>query len=60
MPTKPKGKKAAASAAASTGTVDRAVKALESKGLIAKTTKGWEVVDPLMRLWLQQNAPIVR
>ncbi|RTL33689.1 MAG: hypothetical protein EKK53_27890 [Burkholderiales bacterium] len=60
MPAKPKGKKAAASAAASTGTVDRAVKALESKGLIAKTTKGWEVVDPLMRLWLQQNAPIAR
>lgn len=60
MPAKPKGKRAAASAAASTGTVDRAVKALESKGLIAKTTKGWEVVDPLMRLWLQQNAPIAR
>ena len=34
--------------------VDRALKSLQAKGLIAKG-QCWEIVDPMMLLWLDQN-----
>jgi hypothetical protein len=34
--------------------VDRALKSLQTKGLIAKG-HCWEIVDPMMLLWLDQN-----
>ncbi|MCK6422700.1 MAG: hypothetical protein L6Q73_17575 [Aquabacterium sp.] len=40
--------------AIASSTVDRALKSLQAKGLIAKS-QGWEVVDPMMLLWLDQN-----